>query len=81
MTEAEFEAEYDRLFGWRARWTRLAHTAHKSERHGRLQTRQEAIERRAVIANNKITALFRKWDAQTHTPDETDALASPLTCG
>jgi len=51
-----FEAEYDRLYKWRERWTTLAN----KREPGRLQSRQEAIERRASIANNKIGALLRE---------------------
>jgi len=62
MTLQEFfEAEYERLYRWREQWTRLASTLHRSER-GRLQSRQEAIERRAAIANNRIGALLKeRW--------------------
>jgi hypothetical protein len=65
MTKDEYEQEYDRLFKWRERWTRLAHK-HEA---GRLQTRQEAIERRALIADNRIRALMRAYDKEYGAAD------------
>lgn len=79
MTRTEYEAEYDRLFSWRARWTRLSGTRHRRERGGRLQTRQEAIERRAAIANNRIGVLLRTWKAQAGTSRENGTQARPTT--
>ena len=79
MTQAEYEAEYDRLFGWRARWMRLSSTLHKGERGGRLQTRQEAIERRAGIANYRIGALLLAWKTQVGTGRVAGAEARPGT--
>lgn len=55
---AEDLAEYARLRSWRARWGALAN----KREPGRLQSRQERIERRAVICNNKIRALMRDFD-------------------
>ena len=48
-------AEYERLFAWRARWAALA----SKREMGRLQSRQERIERRAVRCNAQIKALMR----------------------
>lgn len=64
MTLKEYQDEYDRLFKWRERWTRLAnkHTP------GRLQTQQEFIERRAWVANNKIHALMLAFDQERQRP-------------
>lgn len=65
MTKEEYQQEYERLYRWRERWNRL------SNKHepGRLQSRQEAIERRGAIANNRILALMRAYDAE-HNPAE-----------
>ena len=60
-TEEEFQQEYERLFKWRELWTRLANTFRKGPR---LQSRQEAIERRASLANNLIGRLMREYDLQ-----------------
>lgn len=56
----EYQQEYVRLANWRELWLRLSN---KPE-HGRLQTRQEAIERRAWIANNRIGQLMQSFDRQ-----------------
>lgn len=61
MTWLEYQSEYERLFRWRARWTNLSN----KQEPGRLQSRQDAIERRAAIANNRIGALIHRYDAQT----------------
>ncbi len=53
-------AEYERLFAWRARWAALA----SKREMGRLQSRQERIERRAVRCNAQIKALMRHYDAR-----------------
>lgn len=53
-------ARYDIDFKWRAAWIKLSN---KREAGGRLQVKQEAIERKAVLANNRIGALMRKFDA------------------
>lgn len=53
-------AEYERLFAWRDRWAALA-----SKRElGRLQSRKERIEHRAVRCNGQIKALMRHCDAR-----------------
>lgn len=59
VTLQEYQTEYERLFQWRERWIGLS----SKREPGRLQTRQEAIERRASIANNRIGALIQKYDA------------------
>ncbi|ART61474.1 hypothetical protein CBP36_21135 (plasmid) [Acidovorax carolinensis] len=53
-------AEYERLYAWRARWAALA----SMREPGRLQSRQERIERRAVRCNAQIKALMRHYDAR-----------------
>lgn len=52
--------EYERLFAWRAAWQALANKFESN----RLQSRQERIERKAVICNNKIHALMRAFDVR-----------------
>lgn len=56
-TQAEL-AEYERLYAWRAAWTALS----CKKEPGRLQSRQERIERRAVACNHKIRALMQSYD-------------------
>lgn len=51
-------AEYERLFAWRARWGALA----SKPEPGRLQSRLERIERRAIHCNHQIRALMRSYD-------------------
>lgn len=53
-------AEYERLYAWRARWGALS----SKREPGRLQSRQERIERRAVHCNGQISALMRRYDAR-----------------
>ena len=53
-------AEYQRLDAWRTRWQRLACKAEP----GRLQSRQEWIERRATICNRQIRLLMRSFDTR-----------------
>ena len=53
-------AEYERLYAWRARWAALA----SKREPGRLQSRQERIERRASNCNRQIKALMRLYDAR-----------------
>lgn len=55
----QFElAEYARLDAWRSAWERLAL---KSE-PGRLQSRQERIERRVMICTQKLRELMHAFD-------------------
>lgn len=56
-TESEV-AEYQRLDAWRSRWQHLARKAEP----GRLQSRQERIERRASISSHQILQLMRSFD-------------------
>lgn len=60
MNLAEYQLEYERLFKWRELWMRLS----SKKEPGRLQVRQEAIERRASIANDRIGTLMRMFDDQ-----------------
>lgn len=53
-------AEYERLHAWRERWAALASKLEP----GRLQSRQERIERRALHCNGQIKALMRRYDAR-----------------
>ena len=53
-------AEYERLFAWRAAWSALANKFEPN----RLQSRQERIERKAVICNSKIRALMHAFDVR-----------------
>lgn len=77
MTKEEYLKEYDRLAKWRELWNRLSHRdsqvyPQKGSSGARrslnarflatLQIRDEAVQRRAAIANNKIGALMRQWD-------------------
>jgi hypothetical protein len=52
-------AAYDLLCFWRSSWLKLAYRYE----HNRLQSKQERIERRATIANNKIGKLMLDFDA------------------
>jgi hypothetical protein len=61
MTKEDYLREYDRLFAWRALWTRFANTFRSGSR---LQTRQEAIERRASIANGRVARLMQAYDTE-----------------
>lgn len=56
----EEQAEYERLYAWRARWGALA----SRREPGRLQSCQERIERRALACNAQIKALMRRYDAR-----------------
>ena len=53
-------AEYERLHTWRTRWGALA----SKRGPGRLQSRQERIERKALRCNGQIKALMRRYDAR-----------------
>lgn len=55
-------AEYERLAAWRARWGALA----SKREMGRLQSRQERIERRALVCNLKIAKLMHAFDARVN---------------
>lgn len=70
MTLEEYQREYDRLFGWRERWTKLSN---KHERN-RLCTRQERIEERAKIADNKIRALMKRYDEEREALRATESV-------
>lgn len=60
MAAPDEQAEYERLFAWRERWWRLA----SKREPGRLQSRQERIERRADRCNQQILELMRRYDAR-----------------
>lgn len=60
LSPALEQPEYERLCQWRAIWTALA----KKNEVGRLQTRQERIERRAADCNHRIRSLMRAFDAR-----------------
>lgn len=60
-TEQEV-AEYERLHAWRARWSVLA----KKVEPGRLCSRQERIERRALVCNLKIAKLMHAFDVRVN---------------
>jgi hypothetical protein len=71
----EEQAEYDRLYAWRARWGALA-----SEREpGRLQSRQERIERRALACNAQIKALMRRFDVRVGNTINPVDVKPPMT--
>lgn len=55
-------AEYERLYAWRTRWTALA----KKTEPGRLQSRQERIDRRALICNLKIAKAMHAFDVRVN---------------
>ncbi len=72
-TKEDFEREYERLAKWRELWTRLANRNNRSDSHNSkrsanavflasLQTRDEAVQRRAWLVNCKIGALMREYD-------------------
>src|SRR5215217_84599 len=77
MTKEEYEQEYDRLFKWRERWTRLASRPEPD----RLQTRQEAIERRAAIADGRIRALMSAYDREHVDAETLSELAKDVEVG
>ena len=54
----ELKKRYEIDFKWRDAWTRLA----KKHDHGRLQSKQEKIDARAVAAENRIALLIKKFD-------------------
>lgn len=54
-------AEYRRLDAWRTRWQLLS----RKFEPGRLQSRQERIERRAQTCNHQIRLLMRSFDIRT----------------
>jgi hypothetical protein len=58
----EERAEYERLAAWRARWVALA----SKREPGRLQSRQERIERRALVCNLKITKVMHSFDVRVN---------------
>lgn len=59
--QTDYQRDYEKAFRWRDAWTRLA--ARKDR--GRLQSRQEAIERRAKLANGRIANLMHRFDSET----------------
>lgn len=58
----EERAEYERLSAWRARWTALA----SKREPGRLQSRQERIERRALVCNLRIANVMHAFDIRVN---------------
>ena len=62
------KAEYERLCGWRKRWTDLADDRERASKRGRLQSQQEYIEKRAVRANRAIAVLMREWESRITPP-------------
>lgn len=58
----EERAEYDRLSAWRARWAALA----SKREPGRLQSRQERIERRALVCNLQIAKVMHAFDVRVN---------------
>lgn len=55
-------AEYERWYAWRARWAALA----KKAEPGRLCSKQERIERRALVCNLKIAKLMHDFDVRVN---------------
>lgn len=55
----KLQSRYEIDSKWREAWCALAN---KFERN-RLQSRQEAIERKATLANNRIRVLMLRFDA------------------
>lgn len=60
-TEQEL-AEYHRLYLWRARWTALA----RKVEPGRLSSKQERIERRALLCDLQIAKLMHSVDIRVN---------------
>lgn len=58
----EERSEYERLATWRARWVALA----SKREPGRLQSRQERIERRALVCNLKIAKVMHAFDIRVN---------------
>lgn len=72
-TLEDFQREHDRLWNWRDLWIRLSHRNNRSDTHNSkrsanavflasLLTRDEAVQRRARIADIKIGNLMREID-------------------
>lgn len=55
--------EYDRLYGWRDRWLRLANDRERCRRHWPLQRHNEYMQERSQKANIAIGNLLRKLRA------------------
>lgn len=62
------KAEYERLCGWRERWTNLANDRQRAKKRGGLQSQQDYIEERARRANNAIAALLREYCRRVTPP-------------
>lgn len=73
-TPAEIEARYELDYSWRAAWGKLAS---KLER-GRLQLRQERIEHRAKLANNRIGRLMAEFDSLPRSMPQMPEAASQI---
>jgi len=52
---------YDKDAAWRSAWNALANSDRRKGRWN-LQTQQEYIEHRAVLANNRIAKLMHDFD-------------------
>ncbi len=57
-----FNNEYKKASSWRARWNRLSL---KHPEGGRLAVKQEYIERRAKIANQRVADIMKLYDEIT----------------
>lgn len=57
----ELHHRYELDFKWRCAWNTLAHITELGKKV-RLQSKQEYIERRAQIANERIAKLMRDFD-------------------
>jgi len=55
-------AEYERLVAWRARWSALS----SKREPGRLQSRQERIDRRSLVCNLKIAKAMHAFDVRVN---------------
>jgi uncharacterized protein (DUF2235 family) len=62
------KAEYERLCGWRERWSNLANDRQRARKRDRSQSQQEYIEARATRANRAIAALLREYWRRVSPP-------------
>jgi hypothetical protein len=58
MTPEELLKRYDIDCKWRTAWTRKSN----KKDWGRLQVTHDRIERKCMLANNRIGVLMKHWD-------------------
>ena len=70
------KAELDRLEAWQKRWLGLAQDRERMRARGNLQSVQERIMRRAVIAQGQRAILYRKLWSLLDKPTNQSAIVS-----